>query len=201
MSRGLADRPDEGHERADTPLRPVIREGAGSPVRQELARRLAELPGSHPSSPGYAARDHAAEPGSGSGRGSRADQPGGGWDAPGVAGHPDRPDPESLRISPARAAHILDGDATGGGHRHGTGRPGKTEFPAGWDDARITGSVLDVARYPRNVHQQWNGRWKGAGERDGVDITVIVTPDGTIWTAWPEPGGRDVVTNRREDSE
>lgn len=195
MSRGLADRPDEGHERADTPLRPVIREGAGSPVRQELARRLAELPASHPSSPGYAARDHGAEPGSG--RGSGADQPGSGWDAPGVAGHPDRPDPESLRISPARAAHILDGDATGGGHRHGTGRPGKTEFPAGWDDDRITASILWVARNPdlAPVHQDWNNRWLVTGVRDDVEVSVVVQRDGDIWTGWPEYGSPGVVRN------
>jgi hypothetical protein len=117
-----------------------------------------------------------------------------------VAGHPDRPAPESLRSSPARFTHILDGDATGGGHRHGTGRPGKTEFPVGWDDGKIAHSIIDVACHPRSVHQQWNGRWKGRGEREGVGITAIINPDGSIWTAWPEPGSHGVTRNPEEDS-
>ena len=41
----------------------------------------------------------------------------------------DRPPLDSLHVTPERAGHILDGDRWGGGHRHGTGRPGKTEFP------------------------------------------------------------------------
>ena len=40
-----------------------------------------------------------------------------------------RPPLDALRIPPERAMHILDGDATGGGHRYGAGKPGKTEFP------------------------------------------------------------------------
>jgi hypothetical protein len=85
-----------------------------------------------------------------------------GWEKPGVADHPDRPPPESFRIPPERAAHILDGDATGGGHRHGTGRPGKTEFPASWDDKKIMDSVLSVSRSPDSAEFQRNGRWRAA---------------------------------------
>ena len=33
--------------------------------------------------------------------------------------------------------HILDGDGTGGGHKAGTGKPGKSEFPKDWSDAKI----------------------------------------------------------------
>jgi hypothetical protein len=50
-----------------------------------------------------------------------------GWDA---VHAPGRPPLDALHINAERAAHILDGDATGGGHRHGTGVPGKTESPA-----------------------------------------------------------------------
>lgn len=59
-----------------------------------------------------------------------------------------RPPIDALFIPPERAIHILDGDATGGGHRYGTGSPGKTEFPASWDDGKITGNILSVARSP-----------------------------------------------------
>jgi len=55
------------------------------------------------------------------------------WDEVPAAG---RPAPDSLTLPPERATHILDGDRWGGGHRRGTGRPGKTEFPADWDVCR-----------------------------------------------------------------
>ena len=106
-----------------------------------------------------------------------------------------RPPVDALRMPPERAIHILDGDATGGGHRYGTGIPGKTEFPASWDDDKILDAVTLVARSPENVHQQWNQRWKARGEFDNVRTTVIIEPDGTIWTAWPEEGSPGVIRN------
>jgi hypothetical protein len=41
------------------------------------------------------------------------------------------------RVSPDAKIHILDGDRQGGGHRHGTGQPGKSEFPPDWSDDKI----------------------------------------------------------------
>jgi hypothetical protein len=121
------------------------------------------------------------------------------WDDVPTADHHRRPAPDSLCLPPERAAHILDGDRWGGGHRHGTGRPEKTEFPAGWDDERIIGQIVDVARFPdaRPVLQA-NDRWRVRGERDGVAITVVVHPDGRIWAAWPEEGSPGVIRNPRE---
>jgi Bacterial EndoU nuclease len=111
-----------------------------------------------------------------------------------------RPPLDELRVTPERAAHILDGDATGGGHRHGTGRPGKTEFPAGWDDEKITNALLDVARRPDQEpsHQKWNDRWVARGTRDDVEIVVVISGDGRIWSGWPNPGGPGVVKNPEE---
>lgn len=43
--------------------------------------------------------------------------------------------------------HILDGepdDPTKGGHRPGTGREGKGEFPVGWTDERIMNAVAQT---------------------------------------------------------
>ena len=117
-----------------------------------------------------------------------------GWDGLDTPG-PGRPPLDAVRMDADRAVHILDGDATGGGHRHGTGRPGKTEFPADWDDATITGHIAAVARGPDTVEQQPNGRWFLRGERDSVWIIVIVNPDGAIWTAWPEEDSPGVVRN------
>jgi hypothetical protein len=122
------------------------------------------------------------------------------WDDVPTADHYSRrPAPDSLLLPPERAAHILDGDRWGGGHRHGTGRPEKTEFPADWDDERIIRQIEDVARFPdaRPVLQA-NHRWRARGERDGVAITVVVHPDGMIWAAWPEEGSPGVIRNPRE---
>jgi len=110
-----------------------------------------------------------------------------------------RPGADSLCLSPERATHILDGDQWGGGHRPGTGRPEKTEFPASWDDSRIVDHITDVARSPDVPPVlQPNQRWRVLGERDGVGITVIVQPDGRIWAAWPEEGSPGVIRNPKE---
>jgi hypothetical protein len=120
-----------------------------------------------------------------------------GWDAVDAG---NRPALDALRMTPERRTHILDGDAYGGGHRHGTGRPGKTEFPADWDDEKIVGNILDAAQRPDAppVYQHWNDRWLGAGTRDGVEVSVIVLPSGEVWTAWPEEGGPGVVRNPKK---
>src|ERR1700730_12073979 len=81
-----------------------------------------------------------------------------GWDA--IAAD-DRPPRDGFRVSAERTTHILDGDpGGGGGHRLGTSKPGKTEFPASWDDRKIMRHVLDVAQHPDSppAHQHWNDR-------------------------------------------
>jgi hypothetical protein len=119
-----------------------------------------------------------------------------GWDAPGVAEDPRRPEVEGIHLTENRRSHILDGEPGGrGGHRHGTGIPRKTEFPAGWDDDTAVGHIVDVARRPDSAEMQDNGRWIVRGERDGVEMDVIVEPEGRIVTAYPLPGGRGVVEN------
>jgi hypothetical protein len=112
-----------------------------------------------------------------------------------------RPQLDALRVSPERRAHILEGDADGsGGHRHGVGNPGKTEFPASWNDEKITDALLDVARRPDHPpgHQEWNDRWVARGTRDDVEVVVVIARDGRIWTGWPTPGGPGVVKNPKE---
>jgi hypothetical protein len=156
------------------------------PGRDELARRLAQMPDKHPSSARYETADRGQQAGvdrpategaarsdtdraDAHGAADRADGSGAdgggpdagtgaadesresGWQAPGVRDHPDRPDPYNLRLPDDRAQHILDGDGpdtNGGGHRHGTGREGKTEFPENWPDETVLSMVMDVAREP-----------------------------------------------------
>jgi hypothetical protein len=117
-----------------------------------------------------------------------------------VTSYPDRPDPDSIKITPGRATHILDGDHTGGGHRAGTGIPRKTEFPAEWDDDKILGNIEAVARDPdvKPDEPQSNGRWLYEGMRDGVHVYVVVNPDGAIWTAWPREGDPGVTKNPKK---
>src|SRR5205809_4955073 len=121
-----------------------------------------------------------------------------GWDSVDAA---DRPKAEDIHVSPERTTHILDGDANvGGGHRHGTGIPGKTEFPASWDDKKIIDTVVDVARRPDlpPKHQESNDRWVARGTRDDVEVVVVIARDGRIWTSWPTPDSPGVVKNPKE---
>ncbi len=119
-----------------------------------------------------------------------------GWD---TVDSEKRPPLDAIRITPERIVHILDGDSTGGGHRHGTGKPGKTEFPAGWNDEKIIDSTLDVARKPDNppVRQDRNDTWLCSGTRANVEVSVVVARSGEIVTGWPEEGGPGVVRNPR----
>src|SRR5271165_3823217 len=121
-----------------------------------------------------------------------------GWDSIDAA---NRPSLDALRVSPERTTHILDGDADGsGGHRHGIGNPGKTEFPASWNDEKIIDALLDVARQPDHPprHQEWNDRWVARGTRDDVEVVAVIARDGRIWSGWPTPGGPGVVKNPKE---
>jgi hypothetical protein len=120
-----------------------------------------------------------------------------GWD---TVDSGQRPPLDAIRITPERSAHILDGDADGkGGHRHGVGNPGKTEFPASWSDKKILDNVHDVARRPDQppIYQDWNSRWLARGTRDEVEVVVVITRDARIWSGWPRPGGPGVVRNPR----
>jgi hypothetical protein len=96
-----------------------------------------------------------------------------------------------IQVSPPRWVHILEGDATGGGHGPGRGISGKSEFPTSLtDDEIIAGVELianDPASYPGGVIPTNPGHFKIAGQIKGVKTTVIVDPAaGAVITAWPE---------------
>jgi hypothetical protein len=96
-----------------------------------------------------------------------------------------------IQVSPARRLHILDGDATGGGHGSGRGISGKSEFPATLTDDEVIAGVEiianDGAGYPGGVIPTGPGRFKIAGQIKTVKTIVIVEPAaGAIITAWPE---------------
>ncbi|MBP2321959.1 hypothetical protein JOF56_002344 [Kibdelosporangium banguiense] len=140
--------------------------------------------------------------------GNGADSGGGGnkppnQDPPGNPTPPQPPKPEDIKHSTASKQHILDGDSgKSGGHRAGTGRPGKSEFPQRWSDQDILNHAEDVARTETPIGpkrtKDANGNmvdsWDYVGERDGVIVHVTVVEGGEIRTAYPE-GGDGVIVN------
>lgn len=102
--------------------------------------------------------------------------------APGGRGGSDYVDLASLQ----RREHILDGDATGGGHRPGTGKPGKSEFPQGWSDDKIMHEISDIATDPNYISRVGRGGRKITdGNRNGVDIRVVQESNGDIVSGFP----------------
>jgi hypothetical protein len=106
------------------------------------------------------------------------------------------PEPGTISVSQGRQIHILYGDDEGmGGHIYDSGMPGKAVFPEDWDEQKIISEVEGVANHPDGIPvEQSNGNFIVTGTRDGVDITVIVKPDGEVATAYPT-GGQGVARN------
>lgn len=71
-----------------------------------------------------------------------------------------------------------------------------TTFPPDWDDDKIIDEVEDVARNPDEppVYQEQQENWLVRGTRDGVDIEVVVTPEGGVDSGYPT-GGEGVHQN------
>ena len=117
-------------------------------TREEYYEALRAADGSSPDgsfadgSSGDGSSGDGSSPGRGAADGSSGEEPHvadsrtdhSGWDSVEAA---NRPSVDAISVSPERTTHILDGDANGGGHRHGIGSPEKTEFPASWDDKKI----------------------------------------------------------------
>lgn len=118
--------------------------------------------------------------------------------SPSSAWRQDIPSDNVNLVNPQRTIHILDGDATGGGHLF-PGKPGKTSFPENWTGEKIMHEVSDVATDPALEWVQQTGkagslytkagdpaRFYVVGERAGVKIKVVIEPAGEgIITAHP----------------
>lgn len=89
-------------------------------------------------------------------------------------------------ITEKRRQHILAGDETGGGHRAGAGRKGKTEFPMGWSDEKIIATALAIAN-DEQVPMRPSGRyWLKMKDVDGIKIRVVLNRETQeIITAYP----------------
>lgn len=90
-------------------------------------------------------------------------------------------------ITPDRRVHILYGDATGGGHKFGTGRPCKSEFPQHWDDKTIIKEVeLIAANDNLDWEQQRNGYHVAEQKVGTVEVRVVKDRDNAqVITAYP----------------
>lgn len=95
--------------------------------------------------------------------------------------------------------HILDGepdDAKKGGHRFGTGRPNKTEFPQDWDDDRIIAAVEATIEEHHSVIASGDSTIRRR-VIDDVMITVrsFEKNGSTVFVHAYPVGGRGVVRN------
>lgn len=103
------------------------------------------------------------------------------------------------RITPKMRRHILDGEPNGsGGHRYGTNRPNRTEFPEAWSDAR----AISAVSYTLDNHYFKDAKRPNVvklyGFTDGVRIYVRFDGKGSIETAHPLDGV-GVVRNDKRD--
>ena len=133
------DRPDDDFDRPEREV-PAAVPGGDVPARRP------EPPESRSREEYYEVLRAASEGETADDGREAADGDRSGWDSVDAE---DRPKAEDIHVTPERTTHILDGEpGGGGGHRHGAGMPGKTEFPASWDDKKIIDTVVDVARRP-----------------------------------------------------
>lgn len=136
------------------------------------------------------------------GGGGGDDGDGGDWEVPksykGVRGAENVPFAPSDRppFEPEDREHILDGDpeppmgAGGGGHRYGTRRKGKTEFP-NWSDERVMDVADRTLAAPQRIVRQEDGSLAFFGYYDGIVTFVVAESSGRDWhirTAHPLSG-------------
>lgn len=102
-------------------------------------------------------------------------------------------DAEPPKIDAAARRHILDGNPDNpetGGHRFGTGRPGKTEFRKNWSGDKAVAAVNATLADPE-VTIHGGDRSDYLKEVDGVIVRVSTyTEDGVrrLRTAYPVNG-------------
>lgn len=96
-------------------------------------------------------------------------------------------------ISEERAAHILHGDYNGGGHKYGTKKPCKSEFPEDWNEVKILTTVSKIAANDNLAwRQEHNGYHVTEKTVDNVRVRVVIdNKKDQVITAYP--------TNRRRN--
>ncbi|MEM7680253.1 MAG: EndoU domain-containing protein [Pseudomonadota bacterium] len=95
--------------------------------------------------------------------------------------------PRDIILSEDRIQHILFGDATGGGHKFGTGKPCKSEFPQDWDTNKILDTTKRIAANDNlNWRQQDNGYFVVESMEGTLNVRVVLGPQKQrVITAYP----------------
>ncbi|WP_205325233.1 EndoU domain-containing protein [Glycomyces sp. YM15] len=106
--------------------------------------------------------------------------------------HTDYPQDAPHNMSFSDLLHVCNGDPNkpqgSGGHLSGTGVPGKTEFPEGWEMDDVKDAFQEVAGNPTDAWPTSSGNYFAEGVVDGVLVNVVVRPDGSIEAGWPISG-------------
>lgn len=125
-----------------------------------------------------------------------------------LSSYPDTPDGSPAPLTPVDIkpvslddiAYFLDGDGLGaGGHRGGLGTPGKTEYPADWDDQTVR-EVITAAIASEGVPRLLVPTAAGVLMRAllrGIILELAITAYGVTWeitSAYPICGD-NVVRN------
>lgn len=76
----------------------------------------------------------------------------------------------------------------GGGHGPGRAVPGKRQFPSRWSDETTLRHTMDVAQHPSGAVQLPHRDFRAWGERDGVLLSVLLSPTGEVLTSYPVSG-------------
>lgn len=93
---------------------------------------------------------------------------------------------QNFKITDYRRTHILVGSETGGGHRFGAGKPGKTEFPQSWSDDKIISTIVRIANDQTLPLRQSGRYWLRMGEVENLQIRVVLNREsGEIITGYP----------------
>ncbi len=112
----------------------------------------------------------------------------------------------NMLVAPKTERHILDGEkfwskkngwVYQGGHRP-PGQPRKTLFPKGWSDEHILDAVAEIASRHEKLRPLAvppEPLRKIVDTVDGVEIEVVVRPDGRVVTAYPPKGPMSNVTD------
>lgn len=94
---------------------------------------------------------------------------------------------DTFSVSQSAEQHILHGDARGGGHLFGTGKPCKSEFPEDWDEEDVISTVSRLAANDNaNWRQEKNGYYVSEQMQQDVRVRIVMNNDKTeIVTAYP----------------
>lgn len=95
--------------------------------------------------------------------------------------------PRTVTISDKRITHILYGDARGGGHLYGVGKPCKSEFPKDWHKSEIIDNVRALAANDNlNWKQQRNGYYVAESMVGSLRVRVVIDQErDDVITAYP----------------